>query len=153
MRVFLVKIVSTFFYTGYLPFMPGTFGSIAALAIFILIKGNIFLTAVFMLLFLLLGLAVTTGAERIFNKKDAGCIVIDEASGMLLCLIGMPYDLRLVLAAFVLFRIFDILKPYPANKLQQLRGSLGIMSDDLIAAAYVNIILQIALRFTVLRGS
>jgi len=85
-------------------------------------------------------------AEKIFNKKDAGCIVIDEVSGMLLSLIFIPYDIKLVIMSFILFRILDALKPFPLDRLQSLTGSTGIMSDDIVAGLYTNIILQVALR-------
>jgi len=150
---FLVKIISTFFYVGRLPFMPGTFGSIAGLAIFFLTKGSGLLQVASSVACLVLGLMVSTRAERIFNKKDAPCIVIDEVCGMLLSLLFLPFDTRLAITGFVLFRIFDILKPYPAKKLQQLRGSIGIMSDDIVCALYVNVILQLIVRITSLRGS
>jgi phosphatidylglycerophosphatase A len=95
---------------------------------------------------MILGLLSAGKAEKIFNRKDAGCIVIDEVSGMLLALIFIPYSIKLAIIAFVLFRILDGLKPYPAGLFQNLKGSLGIMSDDIVAGLYTNIILQVALR-------
>jgi len=92
-------------------------------------------------------------AEKIFNKKDAGCIVIDEVSGMLLSLIFIPYDIKLVILAFILFRILDALKPFPLDRLQSLNGSIGIMSDDIVAGLYTNIILQVALRLVSFKTS
>jgi phosphatidylglycerophosphatase A len=144
MPKFPVKILSTFFYIGYLPLVPGTFASIAGLLIFFLIKNNLFLYTSITLLFISLGLLVCGRAERIFSKKDAKYIVIDEISGMLLSLIFIPYyNIKIVLVGFVLFRILDVLKPYPASKIQNLTGSLGVMGDDIIAALYTNIILQL----------
>lgn len=96
---------------------------------------------------------VTGKAERIFNKKDARCIVIDEVGGIFLSLIFVPYAIKLALLAFVVFRILDALKPYPAGYLQNLRGSLGIMGDDIIAGIYTNIILQVVLRLASFRVS
>lgn len=145
-RKHTVKIISTFFYLGYLPFIPGTFASIAGVVLFYLIKDSVFMHPLLTLLFIILGLLVTTEAEKIFNKKDARCIVIDEISGMLLALLFIPYDIRLIIVAFILFRILDALKPYPANKLQTMKGSIGIMGDDIVAGLYTNIILQVALR-------
>lgn len=145
-RKHTVKIISTFFYLGYLPFIPGTFASIAGVLLFYLIKDSVFMHALLTLLFIILGLLVTTEAEKIFNKKDARCIVIDEISGMLLALLFIPYDIRLIIVAFILFRILDALKPYPANKLQTMKGSIGIMGDDIVAGLYTNIILQVVLR-------
>lgn len=142
---FIVISLSTFFYIGYLPFIPGTFGSIAGLFLFYLIKESKF-TFILTLLLLILGFLVAGRAEKIFNKKDAKFIVIDEVSGMFLSLAFIPYDIRLAIAAFVLFRIFDTLKPYPIDRLQALKGSMGIMSDDIVAGLYTNIVLQFVLR-------
>lgn len=93
-----------------------------------------------------MGFLIAGQAERIFNKKDARCIVIDEVSGILLSLIFIPYDIKLVITAFCLFRILDAIKPYPADRLQRYKGSIGIMSDDILAGLYTNIILQLVLR-------
>ena len=149
----IIKLISTFFYTGYLPLIPGTFGSMAGLLVFYLIKDNTSVFALVTFVILILGFAVTSEAENIFRRKDASCIVIDEVSGMLLSLLFLPYSARVVVIAFFLFRILDTLKPYPAGRLQNLKGSLGIMSDDIVAALYTNIILQLALRFISVKAS
>ena len=149
----LIKTLSTFFYVGYIPFMPGTAASIAGVFLYYLIKDSIFIYTSFTLLSILIGFLIAGGAERIFNKKDARCIVIDEISGMLLSLIFIPYNIGLVLIAFCLFRILDAIKPYPADRFQRYKGSIGIMSDDILAGLYTNIILQVVLRFAVCRIS
>lgn len=146
-------MVSTFFYVGYLPLIPGTFGSIAGLFLYFIIKDSVLIYALATVLFLVLGFFVSGPAERLMNKKDARYIVIDEVAGMLLSLAFLPYDLRLAIIGFCLFRILDSLKPYPAGPLQNLKGSLGIMSDDIIAGLYTNIILQIVVRSAVFSGS
>lgn len=145
-RRLIIKTISTFFYVGYLPFIPGTFASIAAIFLFYFVKDNNFIYILLTLTLIALGFLLTGRAEKIFNKKDAGCIVIDEVSGMLLSLIFIPYDIKLVIMSFVLFRILDTLKPYPLDRLQNLTGSIGIMSDDIVAGLYTNIILQVVLR-------
>lgn len=149
----IIKLISTFFYTGYLPLIPGTFGSMAGLLVFYLIKDNTSVFALVTFVILILGFAVTSEAENIFRRKDASCIVIDEVSGMLLSLLFLPYSARVAIIAFFLFRILDTLKPYPAGRLQNLKGSPGIMSDDIVAALYTNIILQLALRFISVKAS
>ncbi len=152
-RNFITKALSTVFYLGYLPFIPGTFASVAGLLLFYLVKSSSFLHILLTLALLILGFLVSGRAERIFNKKDAKFIVIDEVSGMLLALIWIPYDIRLVVIAFIMFRILDTFKPYPSGKLENLSGSLGIMSDDIIAGLYTNIILQVVVRLASLRAS
>ena len=152
-RDFIIKTLSTFFYVGYLPFIPGTFASIAAILLFYFIKDNNSIHILLTLILIALGFLITGRAEKIFNKKDARCIVIDEVSGMLLSLIFIPSDIKLVIMAFILFRILDALKPLPSDRLQNLTGSIGIMSDDIVAGLYTNIILQVALKFTSFKGS
>lgn len=140
-----LKLISTFFYVGYLTPIPGTYASITGIFLYYLVRGNNFILLLLTLLLTILGFFVAGRAEKIFNKKDARCIVIDEVSGMLLALLFIPCDLRLIIAAFFLFRLLDTLKPYPAGRLQNLHGSIGIMSDDLVAGLYANIILQVVL--------
>jgi phosphatidylglycerophosphatase A len=142
----LVKITSTFFYIGYLPFIPGTFASLAGLFIFILIRDCIFTQLVFFFCFLALGFLTSGRAEQLLNQKDPKFIVIDEVAGVFLCLLFLPYDFRVVLIGFFLFRILDTLKPFPAERIQRIHGSLGIMGDDIIAGLYTNAILQVVFR-------
>lgn len=152
-RKIIIKTVSTFFYIGYLPVIPGTFGSIAGILLFYLIKDSLPVYTLFTLLLIIMGFLVTGEAEKILNKKDAKYIVIDEVCGMLLSLIFIPYDIKLVIIAFILFRILDSLKPYPAGRFQNLRGSPGVMLDDIVAGLYTNIILQVVARLTSFRTS
>lgn len=135
--------VTTFFYIGFLPLIPGTFGSLAALLIFFFIRGNPLIHMALLFIILALGFIFSGRAEKILNKKDARCIVIDEVSGMLLALSFLPFDVKLMGIGFILFRAFDTLKPPPANRAEKLKGSAGIMSDDIIAGLYANIILQV----------
>ncbi len=146
-------VLSTFFYVGYLPFIPGTFGSIAGLCLYFIINGNAAVYIMVAALFVVLGFLVSGPAERLLRKKDARCIVIDEVAGILLALAFLPYDWRIAVIGFFLFRILDSLKPYPAGPLQSLKGSLGIMSDDIIAGIYTNLILQVVVRSAVFKGS
>ena len=149
----IIKTLSTFFYVGYLPFIPGTFGSIAGAFLFYFAKDNSFIQISLTLTLIILGFLISGRAEKLFNKKDARRIVIDEVSGMLLALIFIPYDIKLVILAFILFRILDTLKPYPAARLENLPGSTGIMGDDIVAGLYANVILQVALRLISFRAS
>jgi len=155
MRVyrFFVKAASTFFYAGYFPFVPGTFASVIGLALYYLVKGNALIYGLLTLFLLILGFIVAGRAEKLFNKKDARYIVIDEVSGMLLCFLFLPYDIKWVIAGFFLFRLFDALKPYPVNSIQDLKGSPGVMCDDIIAGFYTNIVLQIVFRLASFTGS
>lgn len=80
-------------------------------------------------------------AERALGGKDPGAIVIDEVAGMTLSVVALPPTAGVLLAAFVLFRLFDVLKPYPANALQRLPGGVGVMIDDLVAGLYALLVL------------
>ena len=152
-RKTIIKIISTFFYIGYLPFIPGTFGSIAGVFLYYLLKDSISIYTIFSCILIILGFLVSGPAERMLNKKDARCITIDEICGMLLSLIFLPYDIKIVVLAFILFRILDALKPFPLDRLQRLKGGPGIMADDLVAGLYTNIILQIVLKLVSFKAS
>lgn len=145
---FITKVVSTFFFIGYFPFWPGTLASLAGLCLFYLLGGNPVLLIASAIFFCVLGFVFCGRAERIFAKLDAPCIVIDEVAGMLLSFIFIPYSPSTAAIGFLLFRIFDSIKPYPAGALQELKGSAGIMCDDIAAGLYTNIILQLVLRFS-----
>ena len=147
----MVKTLSTFFYVGYLPLIPGTFASIVGIVLFYLVKESCFLQILLTLFLIILGFLVSGRAEKVFAAKDSRFIVIDEVSGMLLSLLFIPYDIKLIVMAFILFRILDTFKPYPSDRLERLSGSVGIMSDDILAGLYTNIILQVVARLTSLR--
>ncbi|KPK97043.1 MAG: hypothetical protein AMJ95_11235 [Omnitrophica WOR_2 bacterium SM23_72] len=149
----LILTLSTFFGVGYLPLIPGTFGSCAGLLVYFMVKDH---PAVFLLLTsvcIIVGLFVSGQAEKVLGTKDAKQIVIDEVSGMLIALLYLPDDIRLVFIAFILFRILDTFKPYPAHRFQAFKGGFGVMGDDLIAGLYTNMVIQVAWRLAVLRAS
>jgi phosphatidylglycerophosphatase A len=126
--------------------VPGTFGSLAGLGVYYLAKDRIIIYLAATSCLIILGFLVSGRAERIFNKKDYRGIVIDEVCGMLLSLLFIPYELKFVIIAFFIFRLMDTVKPYPAGRLQDLKGSLGVMGDDIVAGIYTNIILQVVIR-------
>jgi phosphatidylglycerophosphatase A len=145
-RKFIVKLITTFFGVGFAPFIPGTFATLAGLGIFFLVRSDtVFYLGVTALL-IILGFLFSGEAEKLFQKKDARCIVIDEISGILLSLLFIPYSLKIVIIAFFLFRVLDALKPFPAGRLQDLRGSAGVMTDDIVAGLYTSLILQAVVR-------
>jgi len=146
----LSRLISTVFYIGYFPFVPGTIASLAGLGLFLLFRSNIFLYILTALL-VILGFYFSGKAEEDLRKKDAQVIVIDEVVGILLSLILLP-QARLtgwiLFFIFLVFRIFDWTKPYPIRNLQKLHGSLGIMLDDILAAFYTVIIFQVFFKLT-----
>jgi len=147
------KTIATFFYAGHFPLVPGTFASLVGLILLFLLKGNFFIYGITVAVLLIVGFWSAGRAERIFQRKDARYIVIDEVAGMFLCMAFISYDIKVLLTGFFLFRILDTLKPFPAGRLQNLQGSAGIMLDDLVAAFYTNIILQIVFRLASFNAS
>ena len=142
-----IKLITSFFYLGHSPFMPGTMGSLGGLGVYFLVRGNDLLYAFTILFLFVLGIIFSGEAEKIYKRKDAKMIVIDEACGMLLALFFVPISIFSVILGFFIFRVLDILKPPPAKRMEKLTGSLGVMFDDIVAAIYTNLILQIIFRF------
>lgn len=146
MRNFLIKTISSFFYVGYLPAIPGTFASLAAAAIIWLLRDYPVAYILVATIIMGAGFIVSGKAEKLFGKKDAECIVIDEIAGMFLSVLFLPINAVTLFCAFVLFRGFDAAKIYPADILQKLDGAGGVMADDIVAGIYTNLILQFVLR-------
>jgi phosphatidylglycerophosphatase A len=97
---------------------------------------------VFFLVVTIVGTWAAHVVERALGDKDPGVIVVDEVAGMTLSVLALPLTLPVLLVAFVLFRIFDVVKPFPANRAQALSGGLGVMIDDLIAGLYTLLVLM-----------
>jgi len=141
----IIMAIATGFYSGRLPKAPGTWGSLAAFLPWLLIKDlalPTYLTIV--LLIFVLGFFTAGSAEKILDRPDAGPIVIDEIVGMLITLTAAPQHPAAWLLGFLLFRLFDIKKPFPVSWLdQRIHGGLGIMMDDVAAGIYALICLQL----------
>lgn len=149
----LAKTIVSVFYVGHARFAPGTFGSLAGLIIYYLVKDSVILYGFAIAFLFALGIMFAGEAEKIYGKKDARSIVIDETCGMLLALFLVPYDVKAVVLGFIIFRLLDILKPPPARKVEEMAGSLGVMMDDAVSALYTNIILQILVRYLHIFGT
>jgi phosphatidylglycerophosphatase A len=133
---------------GYFPVASGTAGSVPGvlLAWGLWELGGLVATIAGVVVATLVGVWAAHGAERHFGKEDPGPVVIDEVAGQMLTLLFVqPTPLALGLG-FFLFRLFDVLKPFPARRLESLPGGSGIMADDLAAGIYANVVLQIVLR-------
>jgi phosphatidylglycerophosphatase A len=140
----LAVFVATAGYSGYFPFAPGTVGSAVGLVVYLLVwwsRSPILEAALIVVLFAA-GTWAGTIAERYFGGIDPGPIVLDEVVGMLITLACIPVDVSGAIAGFFLFRLFDVLKPFPARRLENLHGGLGVMADDAMAAVYANISLR-----------
>lgn len=148
---------------GYLPLAPGTWGSLVGIGVFALVRGaaiklmfdaaaggNFNLLQVYygilavelvaIIMITLTGIWAASRTEKLSGRKDPGKVVIDEVAGQFIALMPVPYLLGTAwwsgILAFVLFRFFDIVKPYPARRLESLEAGLGIMADDIVAGVY-----------------
>jgi len=147
----LAELVSTFFYAGYFPFAPGTFGSLIALIIiWFLIPCFFYILAPISIGLFFLSVWSATRAEETFGK-DGSPIVIDEVTGMVISLIFVPEDIKYFVGAFLLFRLFDIIKLPPARRMERLKGGWGVTLDDVIAGIYANLSLHLIIYFVNLR--
>ena len=130
---------------GYIPFASGTFGSAVGLLIWWLFPASAIAHALAILVLFSLGSWSGGVAERHFGKTDPRQVVIDEVMGMLITLFMNPVGWRGAFGGFLLFRVFDVIKPYPSNRLEQLHGGIGVMADDAMAAIYANVALRLGL--------
>jgi phosphatidylglycerophosphatase A len=144
----LALFICTFGYVGYAPVAPGTAGSVAGLAVYAALRAaGAPIWADLLAIALLFGLGTWSGtlAERHFGGTDPGPGVIDEVVGMLVTLWALPATSVIAVLGFFLFRLLDIVKPWPARQLESLHGGLGMMADDVMAAIYGNLVLRGAL--------
>jgi phosphatidylglycerophosphatase A len=135
-------------YSGKFPIAPGTAGTAVGVLLYFLIKD----ISPFYYLFICIvvyGIGTWTSgeAEKLLGKKDASSIVIDEIAGFFVSMFMVPFGWGFVIAGFFLFRFFDILKPWPINRIQDLRGGTGVMLDDIGAGLYTNAVLQVSCYF------
>jgi phosphatidylglycerophosphatase A len=155
---------------GYLPLAPGTWGSLVAIGFYLSFRVALlkvlngisalgywpqsqisYAFVVFQLLAIfiiaLVGIWAASRTEKLSGKKDPGKVVIDEVAGQLIALCAIPIGLEswwLILVAFLLFRFFDIIKPYPARQFESLEAGLGIMADDIVAGMYAALVVAVA---------
>lgn len=149
----LAVFLATAGYSGYFPIAPGTVGSAVGLVVYAAIRWlnpPYFAAAELAVIVCLFAAGVWAGttAERYFGGIDPGPIVLDEVVGMLLTLALIPVGVTGAIAGFVLFRIFDVIKPFPARRLEALHGGLGVMADDAMAAVYANVSLRLLMLIT-----
>lgn len=130
---------------GYVPVAPGTFGSLAGLVLWALLPSDALTQTVAIAVLFAAGSWSASVAERHFGSTDPGPVVIDEVMGMLITLWMVPVGWGGALVGFLCFRIFDVVKPYPANRLESLHGGVGVMADDGMAAVYANLALRACL--------
>ena len=144
-----IKVVATGFGSGLVPFAPGTAGTVVAIPIYLIFSPlfwPLYLLSALALTFL--AIYVSQEAEKIFRKKDASQIVIDEIAGFLWTMFLVIPSVLHVMLGFIFFRVFDIVKPFPARLFQnRLPGGYGIVLDDVVAGIYANLLLLILVKF------
>jgi phosphatidylglycerophosphatase A len=142
----VVVLFSTGLYTGYSPLVPGTLGTILAIPLFfILSRLSAFSYGLTTVTFLFMATWMSHIAEKTFQKRDSQRIVIDEVGGFLVTMAFLPIAPRTVFVGFLLFRFFDIVKPFPTRRLETLRGGYGVVADDVMAGIYSNMALRFCL--------
>ncbi|MDZ7265581.1 MAG: phosphatidylglycerophosphatase A [candidate division KSB1 bacterium] len=153
MMKFLARLISTGLGIGYSPIAPGTMGALV-IAILYWFAPPITLPVLLgvILILTMLGIPCATITEREMIRlvgdergEDPSIVIIDEIIGMLVTLIAIPKTGKLLLLAFLLFRFFDIVKPFPIRKVEQLPEGWGIVFDDVVAGIYANLVLQAGL--------
>jgi phosphatidylglycerophosphatase A len=148
MDINIMKIKEFFFtafYSGYSPVAPGTAGTLVAMALYIL-ENILFSSAdpanvnmfnlVFLCIIIYPCIKLGDAAEIFFRTKDPQQVVIDEVLGYWIGVLFIPFSFSSALMAFILFRLFDVIKPFPADRLQSVKGGLGIIIDDIVAGLY-----------------
>ena len=141
----IIKFLASGFFTGYFPVASGTIGSLVGIIAYLILQDvpNTLYTAI-VILICIVGVYIAGEAEKIYQSKDSSYIVIDEIAGIFLTFIFLPRGINFLIAGFIIFRIFDILKPFPIRLIdEKLEGGWGIMLDDIMAGIYANISLRL----------
>ena len=137
-------LIATCGYIGFAPVAPGTVGSAAGVVFFYLIREveAAWAQPVLIVLLFVGGVWAASVAEQALGKTDPGPVVIDEVVGMLITLLWIPVTPLGALAGFLIFRVLDVVKPWPSRQLESLHGGLGIMADDAMAAVYGHLLMR-----------
>ena len=137
------RFVATFFYIGKLPFAPGSWGSLGALLLWLILPVTFSVQLSVIIILFVLGVYSSSRMAKYLDDHDPSEVVIDEVVGMGISLFMLPHNFLLYLLSFILFRVFDILKPSFIYRIQNLSGGWGIMLDDVLAGL---------LTFTIVKG-
>lgn len=136
--------IATFGYLGYVPVAPGTFGSAAGLVVFYVVRstGSSGVELAVIIVLFAVGIWSATVAERHFGDVDPAPVVLDEVVGMLVTLAFLPVGAVGMFVGFLVFRVLDVVKPWPSARLERLPGGLGVMADDGMVAVYGNLAMR-----------
>jgi phosphatidylglycerophosphatase A len=148
-RARLGLFIATCGYLGYVPLAPGTFGSAAGLLVFMAVRstGSIVVELAAIVVLFAVGVWSGTVAEHHFGGIDPAPVVLDEVVGMLITLALLPVSATGAIVGFLVFRLLDVLKPWPSAQFEKLPGGLGVMADDAMAAVYGNLVMRGVIAF------
>ncbi|MBI5573855.1 MAG: phosphatidylglycerophosphatase A [Elusimicrobia bacterium] len=144
MNNFLIKFFATGLGVGYIPKAPGTFATLFAAAIWWYLPTTTFYIVSFFIF--IIAFLVCGKAEKLSGVKDDQRIVIDELAGYFIAVASLPKTFFVLISSIILFRFFDIKKPFFIKSVQKLKGSMGIITDDLLSGITTNLILQLIIR-------
>jgi len=136
---------ASFGYVGFAPVAPGTVGAAAAVPFFLLLRraGSAWIEIAVCAAMVAAGAWSAKRTEAALGVEDPGPVVIDEVVGMFVSLLFLPATWPVIAAAFLAFRVFDIVKPWPAGRLEHVPGGWGVMADDVMAGVYANLTVQV----------
>ena len=138
----LALAVATIGGVGYVPFAPGTFGSAFGVFVWFLLGPSAIVQGIAIAVVVAVGVWSAAVCEQHCGRTDPGHVVVDEVAGMLITLFLIPVGWVGALGAFLLFRLADVIKPYPADRFESLHGGFGVMADDCMAGVYANLALR-----------
>ena len=132
----IIIFIATWWGLGFIPIAPGTIGSLATIPLIALLRdAPILIKAMVLLSTILIGTIVAEKACLIFGENDPKVVVIDEVAGMLVSGLFLPFHWNDIALAFIIFRLLDIVKPFPIRNAEHIKGGMGIMADDIVAGA------------------
>ena len=145
----LILFLATGAYSGNISFAPGTWGTLVGIPLCYALSCLAWPIQILILVIFMPAAAWISGqGEQILDTKDPGAIVIDEIAGIMITLIFLPFNVMNVFVGFLLFRFFDILKPYPISKAETFfKGGTAVLMDDIIAGIFARVILEILIRW------
>ncbi len=138
-------LIATVGGVGYAPIAPGTAGSLVGLVVLFGVRlvGDPVFELSTLLAVVLVGTWAAGVGERVAGREDPGLVVVDEVAGMLLTMLWIPLTWMTGIIGFLAFRVFDIIKPFPAGQAERLPGGVGIMADDLVAGVYAWLVVRL----------
>jgi phosphatidylglycerophosphatase A len=139
----LAVAIATVGYVGFVPVAPGTWGSAAGVLLVAALRTGAGFDLASIIIVAVVGTWAAHRSERELGRRDPGPIVIDEVFGMLLTLALLPTSTAVLAAGFLVFRVYDVVKPFPVGRLERLPGGFGVMLDDALAGVYANVTLRL----------